>query len=388
MTSDWDLVYHDRGTGAKRNVEVSHAKSQGSLRPLGSLAIDAYPGNRTNKQGTLLVGNTPGAQGTAAVASPLGYDKIWDDAGSGGQQDGSFWRPRAPSGYVSLGDVCVGNYREPSKDLIWCVRSDLVMDSDYNGYSIWNDGGSGAKAFVSLWGINRPGLVTHGTPKLPVHIDTFRADPTPKYQMPPSNLAKALALPCPNEYKPYNPRTPEWTKDNVPDGGQVYCKETQCQITLPYTFFLPAEDRRCLDRIANPFITLNRTAGWYVNDVKRNNTSAPIDEEQVLEKGVTEQKTSEMSQTAGVSVTVEAGMKGVGMSASMNYQFTSGSSTSYTEYKSEKFTKNTSVPAYTATVSLARHVWLTSSRADGSGDLYQINFNANKDLVYIGIDLK
>ncbi|WP_224243580.1 Vps62-related protein [Hyalangium gracile] len=83
------------------------------------------------------------------LARPLDYNWIWSDWGSGGTHDGSFWEPVAPAGYTCLGAVAALGYSKPSTDLIRCVKNEYVLPAVPSW--VWNDSGSGADHDVSLW---------------------------------------------------------------------------------------------------------------------------------------------------------------------------------------------------------------------------------------------
>ncbi|KAM3064807.1 hypothetical protein ACMFMF_011726 [Clarireedia jacksonii] len=117
MTLGLDWVWNDKGSGASRDDEFYHPKPQGNLRALGSLGFSSYR-DKNSKWAALLVGNNPNSTGKPAVASPTGYDLIWRDEKSGGDHNGSFWRPRTPSGYVLLGDICQGSWSTPSTNRV------------------------------------------------------------------------------------------------------------------------------------------------------------------------------------------------------------------------------------------------------------------------------
>ncbi|KAF5870950.1 putative duf946 domain-containing protein [Botrytis fragariae] len=198
MTSAFDWVWNDKGSGASKDFEAYHPKSQGNLRPLGSIGFSSY-GDKNGKFATLLVGNSPSSTGKAAVASPTGYDQIWRDEKSGASYDGSFWRPRAPSGYVSLGDVCSGSWSAPSTDKIWCVRADLAQTSNHFSAKIWDDQKTGAKYDCSVWVIGPPSTGVNGGEKISISSETFRANDG--WTEPSSGLAQVLALPNPKSYQ-------------------------------------------------------------------------------------------------------------------------------------------------------------------------------------------
>ena len=60
------------------------------------------------------------------------------------------WRPRAPAGYVAMGDVCTPYYGgPPSTSLVRCVRRDLVAAA--YGEWAWDDEDTGGDVDVTFW---------------------------------------------------------------------------------------------------------------------------------------------------------------------------------------------------------------------------------------------
>mmetsp|Transcript_2965 Transcript_2965/g.6510 ORF Transcript_2965/g.6510 Transcript_2965/m.6510 type:complete len:1386 (+) Transcript_2965:77-4234(+) len=80
---------------------------------------------------------------------PLDYNLIWKDSGSGGDMDGSFWEPIPRTGYTCLGHVAQPNYGKPSTDLIRCIKTRYVVDADKSW--LWTDAGSGADWDASVY---------------------------------------------------------------------------------------------------------------------------------------------------------------------------------------------------------------------------------------------
>lgn len=72
LTKEFDWIYSDSKTGAKRDVAIFHVKPQGDLRPLGSFASPNYQ-DQNNKRATILVGNSANGSGKPAVASFTGF---------------------------------------------------------------------------------------------------------------------------------------------------------------------------------------------------------------------------------------------------------------------------------------------------------------------------
>ena len=92
----------------------------------------------------------------SALAYPVDFVAFWYDGGSGASMSTQFWKPIPPAGYVSLGTVCsINTYAKPALDSVVCVRSDLVVAASIGG-SHWNDSGSGGDQDGSSWDIVAP----------------------------------------------------------------------------------------------------------------------------------------------------------------------------------------------------------------------------------------
>lgn len=85
-----------------------------------------------------------------ALSRPLGYSLVWDDKGSGGDHDLSLWMPVAPPGYTALGYVATSSYNEkPSLDAVRCVHDSYLTAA--SPLWIWDDDGSGADWDCGIW---------------------------------------------------------------------------------------------------------------------------------------------------------------------------------------------------------------------------------------------
>ncbi len=120
------------------------------IPPKGFYSIGDYAqGNYGSPAGTALVVKPIEEN---AIAHPTDYEKIWTDRGSGAHKDGSFWRPLPPKGYVALGVVANLGHGKPDVNVMVCIREDLVVDG-HVGSLIWNDAKTGAKHDFSAWSI-------------------------------------------------------------------------------------------------------------------------------------------------------------------------------------------------------------------------------------------
>ena len=107
------------------------------------------------------------------LARPVDYAWVWSDWGSGGTHDVSIWEPLPAAGYTCLGTVTVLGYGKPSTDLIRCVRSEYVLPANPAG--VWNDAGSGADYDVGIWQVeprDHRGLALSTFIARPSHSDT------------------------------------------------------------------------------------------------------------------------------------------------------------------------------------------------------------------------
>lgn len=147
--NQFNEVYNDSGTGASDHLSIWRPDlsgprfSDGVYFSLGDVAMGAHGvAPKTALAVTAVAAD--------ALAPPTGYIKVWDDSGSGGNQDVQFWQPLAPSGYTCIGHLAVANYwQTPDTNWIRCVKSDYLRSADYQ--KVWDDGGSGADDDASVW---------------------------------------------------------------------------------------------------------------------------------------------------------------------------------------------------------------------------------------------
>ncbi len=141
--SEFTHVYSDRGTGSNMDLSIWAPVLPSGYFALGHLAKNGYEAPNTSM--TVVKGLVKGA-----IAYPTGYTLVWKDEGSGGNQDGAFWEPIPPAGYVAMGTVVTASYTQPHLTAVVCILSDLTARINI-GNLIWNDKGSGADRDLSLW---------------------------------------------------------------------------------------------------------------------------------------------------------------------------------------------------------------------------------------------
>ncbi|OYU04056.1 MAG: hypothetical protein CFE47_28945 [Pseudomonas sp. PGPPP1] len=157
FTSEFLPVWSDKTSGAHKAVGLWRPSSASneliSFFPLGDVAVDHYR-NINNRKVVAVVSDVNNIDGTA-LRPPLDYQLVWHDKGSGARNDASIWRPVPPEGYVAMGLVHGVDYDKPSTQAVRCVREDLVVASQV-GKLIWDDKGSGSDNDLSIWSVNAP----------------------------------------------------------------------------------------------------------------------------------------------------------------------------------------------------------------------------------------
>ena len=95
------------------------------------------------------------------IYQPIRSSPIWDDSGSGADDNVAIWSLTPPSAeYECLGHVATkGNSIQPKLSNYRCVRKDYLEDTTIiSGHPIWDDSGSGAdddfaafQIFETVW---------------------------------------------------------------------------------------------------------------------------------------------------------------------------------------------------------------------------------------------
>ena len=146
-TNKGTQIYTDKGTGADTDLAVFIPDIPEGYYMVGHFG---QPNHQTQMNGTVPVIKPIDP---TAVAPPYNFEAMYDDRGSGGDQDVTLWRVIAPTGYTALGDIVNIGYNFPPdsiKNLYRCVRSDLVKQGEIDR-SVWTDKGSGANQNGSVW---------------------------------------------------------------------------------------------------------------------------------------------------------------------------------------------------------------------------------------------
>ncbi len=140
-------IYTDRGTGSDQDLAVFQPNLPSGYYMMGHFRQRNHGGSPD--QAIQII--KPLVSG--AVTAPSYSLQTWNDRGTGGDQDVSFWHVVCPDGYVALGDVISLGYHDPTdgiKSKYGCVRADLTKNCCEGGL-LWWDRGSGGDNDGSLW---------------------------------------------------------------------------------------------------------------------------------------------------------------------------------------------------------------------------------------------
>ncbi|HEV8583058.1 MAG TPA: Vps62-related protein [Thermoanaerobaculia bacterium] len=147
-TSRFERIWWDKGSGADMDGAFYRPQPQDGFFILG----DYGQGNYNSPNGTALtIRVDQDDPNQPALKPPDDYVLVYSDKGSGADEDGSFWAPIPPFGYVVCGHVVQRGYQKPSVPSFRCLRYDLAKSVTIAGNLIWNDRGSGAEMDVSIY---------------------------------------------------------------------------------------------------------------------------------------------------------------------------------------------------------------------------------------------
>ncbi|CZT51857.1 uncharacterized protein RSE6_13065 [Rhynchosporium secalis] len=393
LTNDYSWTYDTTGASMEifnfMNLSTWQPQRQGEMKALGTFA-EGKSGQSyhdiNKKRASVLVGPNPNTRPSRpAVASPTDYTLLWTDKGSQGEHDGSIWRPIAPAGYVSLGDVCVYKYNKPSVDLVWCVRDDFAGTTQFQASPQWTDR-RGNK--LGLWPVKVFNAYTgiEGTPNIPVNADTFRA--ATGLGRPDPDLARILQLPLPRQYQKIDSSWPEISKNTMPSKGQLYSEKVQASVTLPFTCFFPPTDEDSLLKIRDPFCAITRSTAYFAEGVWVNDAEGSLKRSAKVTCGITKEKREEFTHTVGVEISASGGIGLFESSVSLNYQFTYSNSSTFTEFTQTEITQEFDVGPFYAKVLFSKHVWIKGTRSSGSIVINATEITASDDYIIKGCSLK
>ena len=91
------------------------------------------------------------------LATPIDWDQVWRDKGSGARRDGSIWEAIPPdSNYICLGSIPQLGYKKPNMPNYRCVHKSLT-EKIVTNLIAWSDKGSGANVDATMFRLPNTG---------------------------------------------------------------------------------------------------------------------------------------------------------------------------------------------------------------------------------------
>ncbi len=166
IIQDYELIYHDAGSGADTNLSVLNPKVPDGFKILGHVAIPHHnflsgssmnPSTKEDWPYTIAIKAKSGSE--HLLAKPERYDWIYDDRGTGADMSLVISKPQCKTGFVALGHIAgVWGNHEKYASAFTCVKSENVVfgtwevpDKSSASNLIWKDSGSGGDFNAYLW---------------------------------------------------------------------------------------------------------------------------------------------------------------------------------------------------------------------------------------------
>ncbi|WP_329468428.1 Vps62-related protein [Streptomyces sp. NBC_01431] len=308
--------------------------------------------------------------GQGPLASPVRYERIWRDKGSGASLYGSAWRPIPPAGYVALGDVWWEGWdTAPPLNAIWCVKKEHAGRAYARAARVtpqlWNDAGTGSDVDVAVWGLDAPlTSVTDTAERLFLaveHTTTVNhhnvADPTPTswvLEVPADVVTREVPEP-PRMTSTAQPSAPVPVTDRI--------------VRVPFTA-VNDPDRSEQWKIDNsPFYSIRRQVSYEVAVYGHNRDgSRPAVAGEEVKTGITKEESETFTEKTTITVSASAGIsfKALSVGASVDITRETGyeSRTTVTQFEEKSVPKQISIPPQSAGVLWVKVHHLEVYRAD------------------------
>jgi hypothetical protein len=246
---------------------------------------------------------------TPPLAAPTRYRGIGGFGTTGGLST-SFSAPECPAGYVPMG--CIEGY--PNPDDATCVREDLTVP------------GVGGDQFLYYWA-NRtaaPDNTDYDATTTYLETGAFSV-PDPFHQSTRHVLAIELPLLVDTQQRTWLPRVTSFSA-----ADNLYREPLLAKAVLvPFTAVLSGSDYAAKGvgwMVENsPFVRVERVVRWDQVFFAVNTGSVEQNHSRTFTKGISQDTSTTISHTAGVSLTVESGVSFLGtggkISATVSYQF-------------------------------------------------------------------
>ena len=299
---DFEFRWDDQGSGGNYNGSYYHPLPTADFKALGSLGFSGYH----YPVGIEVVMVVKAKAGSDALAAPLDYTLVYNDAGSGANNDGSFWTPVPPTGYVAMGTVVQVGYGKPSLDDVVCVREDLTIPGE-TGALVWLDQGTGANMWLGTWEIDQPDAGPHED----AYLSTGTFVGWPHWNQPSVHpVMNVLNVPLPLlEEAPYQTYVPKLTGYDKPADETVptMAREMLVPCTIVRDPLYDTSNPHW--RITNsPFYRLERQVYYKLLYHNHNQTSEIQTNSVLIRSGVTTTESEKYWNETSISITVEVGV--------------------------------------------------------------------------------
>ncbi len=323
VTDRFVRLWDDRGSGATLHGAffdplITDAMYAQGWRALGSVGHGGNHDDITGTRATILVRGVNAAD--AMVRPPTDFQLVWRDEKSGAKQDGSVWRPVAPSGYVALGHVFSRSWNKPPAHWYACIRRDFAgrryVRDGVIGDLIWNDQKSGAKTDVGVWQIRSAPYPSDSEERLILGADLILSV---NHYSRPTDTVSVLDLPAAVARRNPPPR-PVLTSHREPD---PIAQVTDRAVIVPCTL-VKDPNKTIAWQVANsPFYTLERRVN-YTLQIFRNNEAGTVPQpsNRRVTTGVSKERSEEYSRKTSVTVSASAGISIKAFSASIDTSVT------------------------------------------------------------------
>lgn len=304
FTNDYSYRWNDRGSGGDNDGGYWHPVPPEGYHALGSLGLRGY-GNPNGVRPMIVVKVKDESSALPPIKHPEDYAWIYNDAGSGANDDGSFWLPVAPAGYKALGVVAQRGWSKPALTDVVCVREDLTVMGKAGAY-IWHDAGTGANNDFGSWAIDIPSSGSHEGAYLAPGTFVGWHQWTPPTAHDALNVLK-VDLPMLVE-APQQMITPRLTSFMEPDPETPPLMGKA--MLVPFTIIKDSyyASNPHLQVANSPFYRLERYVYYKLVYFSHNTTSVVQENSVLIRSGVQTTESETYWQETGVSVTAEAGI--------------------------------------------------------------------------------
>ncbi|KAF8032759.1 hypothetical protein BT93_D1608 [Corymbia citriodora subsp. variegata] len=176
VIADFELVWRNHGSNSGRKLSIWRPVVPQGMVYFGDIAVQGYEPPST----CTVLYDTGGEE---LFRTPLDFLLVGQIKKQRGVESISFWMPRAPPGYVSLGCVaCKSMPKQYDFSALRCIRSDMVSGDQFSEESLWDTSGTKTNTEpFSIWAVgNELGtfIVRSGFKKPPRRLALKLADST------------------------------------------------------------------------------------------------------------------------------------------------------------------------------------------------------------------